>query len=414
MTGAPRAMIAFVGPSISRAEAERLCPGLDLRPPIRRDDLYREREKGAWGFLIIDGVFMQEDAVSPREVVDVLEDGALVVGASSMGALRAADCWPAGPKGVGLIYRLYRMGILESDEEVAVAVSAAGSNTVVSLPLVNVRYAVSRAVRRRLLDRATARQIVSVAAAIYYPERTWQEVAGRVGQFPRELVEYCAQFDLKREDAKRALACVKQMLRDAGTLASLHARRHDAPFLRSELTRERSYDVTGGVDPERLPRLLLEWLIGSGRLARHLPCLSSPVEAALADFDSFARSTWRDLEQAHELDAELMRLQAVERASRAADAAGLTPRPRDVRLAQDEIARNHGFRRWARLLASPRDRQFASQIVSAQERLARAKRMRDAWFNPASISNGEDDEHRPVMEAWEKMLAFLGRHLKRA
>jgi len=169
-------MIAFVGPSISRAEAERLCPGLDLRPPVRRDDLYREREEGAWGFLIIDGVFMQEDAVSPREVVDVLEDGALVIGASSMGALRAADCWPAGAKGVGLIYRLYRMGVLESDEDVAVAVSGDGSDAAVSLPLVNVRYAVSRAVRRRLLDRASARQIVGAAAAIYYPERTWSEV----------------------------------------------------------------------------------------------------------------------------------------------------------------------------------------------------------------------------------------------
>src|SRR5207302_4243399 len=58
VSDALRPMIAFVGPSISRAEAERVCPGLDLRPPIRRNDLYHERELGAWGFLIIDGVFM--------------------------------------------------------------------------------------------------------------------------------------------------------------------------------------------------------------------------------------------------------------------------------------------------------------------------------------------------------------------
>ena len=414
MTGAPRPLIAFVGPSITRAEAERVCPGLDLRPPIRRGDLYREREEGAWGFLIIDGVFMREDAVSPREVVDVLEDGALVVGASDMGALRAADCWPAGAKGVGLIYRLYRAGVLVSDEDVAVAVSADGPDAAASLPLVNVRYAVSRAVRRRLLDRATARQIVSAAAAIYYPERTWPEVLRRVGQFPSELVGYCAQFDLKREDAERALASVKLMLRDAGSLASLHGRRRDVPFLRSELTRERACDATGGVDPERLPALLLEWLIGSGRFARHLPPLSLAADAAVADCDAFARSTWRDLEQVNELDAELMRLQAVERASRAADDAGLQSRARDLRLAQDEIARNHGFRSWDRLLASPRGRQFASQIASAEVRLARAKRMRDAWFNPASIGSGHADARRPVKDAWERMLAFLGRHLKKA
>ncbi|MBI4591780.1 MAG: hypothetical protein HY725_23395 [Candidatus Rokubacteria bacterium] len=400
-----------MGPSISRDEARRLCPGLDLRPPARRGDLYREREEGAWGFLLIDGVFMQEDAVSPREVVDVLEDGALIVGASSMGALRAADCWPAGAKGIGLIYRLYRMGVLESDEEVAVAVSADGSDATVSVPLVNVRYAVARAVRQRLLDRATARQIVSAAAAIYYPERTWPEVLRRVGEFPPELLRYCAQIDLKRQDAERALSCVKQMLRDAGPLASHHGRRHDVPFWCSEASRERGYDATGGVDPEHLRTLLLEWLIGTGRLARLLPQSWPPV---VADLDSFARSTWRDLEQARRLDAELMRLQASERATKAADDAGLAPRPRDVRLAQQEIATSHGFGSWKSLLASPHGRQFASQIARAQERLARAKRMRDAWFDPSSIPSGHDDAHRRARDAWEKIVAFLGRHLKNA
>jgi len=201
------------------------------------------------------------------------------------------------------------------------------------------------------------------------------------------------------------------MLRDAGTLASRHRRRRDGPFARSEATRERGYDATGGVDPERLPRLLLEWLIGSGRLLRHLPRSSLPLEALVGDLDSFTRSTWRDLEQAHQLDAELMRLQAVERASRAADDAGLAPRERDRRLAQDEIATNHGFPSWNRLRVSPRGRQFAAQIASARERLARAKRMREAWFSPSSILWKDGDGHRPVKDALDKMLAFLGRHV---
>src|SRR5438105_1242035 len=218
VTHPTRPLVAFIGPSISRTEAERLCPGLDLRPPVRRDDLYREREQGAWGFLVIDGVFMQEDAVSPREVADVLQDGALVVGAASMGALRAADCWPAGAQGVGLIYRLYRMGVLASDEEVAVAVSAEGDDAAVSVPLVNVRYAVARAVRRRLLDRARARQIVDAAASIYYPERTWAAVWRRAGPVPPHVVDCCLHVDLKRDDARRALGRVAHMLRDAAAL----------------------------------------------------------------------------------------------------------------------------------------------------------------------------------------------------
>jgi hypothetical protein len=414
VTDAVSPMIAFVGPSISRAEAEQVCPGLDLRPPIRRGDLYREREHGAWAFLIVDGVFMHEDAVSPREVVDVLEDGALVLGAASMGALRAADCWPAGAEGIGLIYRSYRLGVLESDEEVAVAVSADGLDTAVSVPLVNVRYAVSRAVRRRLLDRATARQIVGAAAAIYYPERTWPEVARRVGPLPPALADYCARFDLKRADAVRALARASEMIRHAGTLTSHHRRRSDAPFARSELTRERGYDATGGVDPERLRPLLLEWMIGSGRLARHRPPSTWPTTLGDGDFDIWAGSVWRQLEQANQLDAELMRLQALERAARAAADAGLTPGVRDQRLARAEIAANHGCRSWNRLLASARGRQFAAEIVRAEERLTRAKRMREAWFNPSPIATEPDDASRLTKAAWHRTPTFLSRHLKRA
>jgi hypothetical protein len=253
---------------------------------------------------------------------------------------------------------------------------------------------------------------VSAAAAIYYPERTWRAVLGRVGPVPPGLADYCAQLDLKREDAVRALAYAQELLRDAGALASRHARRRDTPFSRSEVTRERGYDATGGVDPERLRTPLLDWLIGSGRLTRHLPPSSWPAEGAGAALDAFARSTWEALEQAHQLDAELMRLQAVERAASAADEAGLAPRARDQRRARDEIAANHGVRSWDRLLASPRGRQFASPIAAAQARMARAKRMRDAWFDSSAIPGGHDAP-RPVKGAWHTMLAFLGRGLRK-
>jgi hypothetical protein len=389
-----------VGPSISRAEAQRACPGLDVRPPVRRDDLYRAREQGAWGFLVIDGVFMQEDALSPREVVDVLEDGAFVLGAASLGALRAADCWPAGARGVGLIYRLYRRGVLESDEDVAVAVSTDGSDAAVSLPLVNVRYAMARAVRQRRLDRPTARQVVSAAASIHYPERTWREVWRRVAPPPPDLAAECARLDLKREDAARALAHVRRLLAGAAPLAARHGRRRDGPFLRSEAARERSPDATGGLDPERLRTRLLDWLVGSGRLARHLPGPAWP-EAAVADPEGFARVAWRELEGARRLDAELMRLLAVDRAASAAEAAGLAPRARDRRRAREAIAKHHGFPSWERLQGSPRGRQLAGPIAAAVERLARAKRMREVWFDPASIAG------RPT-GVWQTMLARLG------
>jgi hypothetical protein len=406
--GAP--LIAFVGPSISRAEAERLCPGLDVRPPARRDDLYRAREGGAWGFLLVDGVFMQDDAVSPREVVDVLTDGALVVGAASMGALRAADCWPAGAQGVGLIYRLYRRGVLESDADVAVAVSTDGSDAAVSLPLVNVRYAVAQAVRRRVLDRAAARRIVSAAATIHYPERSWREVFRRAGPLPFGLADFVTPFDLKRRDAERALAVARVLVGNAPELARRHGRRGVGAFARAEATRERDYDATAGVDPGLLRSRLGAWLVGSGRLERHLPGV---LDQTNPDLDEIARSAWQALERTQRLDGELMRLRAMTCAVETADAAGLAPRARDLNLAQDEIARNHGAGSWDRLLASPRGRRHAGAIATARDRLARAKRMREVWF-AESAKTAEGGGARRAPRAWQKVRALLRRRPTRA
>src|SRR5712691_12195122 len=93
--------IVYVGPTLSASTVKALLPSSDIRPPIARGYLYRDREAGGAVFVILDGVFTQHLAISPREVVDVACDNALVIGASSMGALRAAECWPVGVQGVG-------------------------------------------------------------------------------------------------------------------------------------------------------------------------------------------------------------------------------------------------------------------------------------------------------------------------
>ena len=264
-----------------------------------------------------------------------------------------------------------------------------------------------------MLDRPTARQIVSAAAAIYYPERSWRAVLRGAGPLPSALVDFLTPLDLKRQDAERALACAKQLLGDADRLARQHGRRGDAPFTRSEATRERGYDATGGMDPAHLRARLAEWLIGSGRLVRHLPAALPPPEAPV-DLDALARSVWQGLEQSRRLDAELMRLHAVTRAARAADDADLAPRPCDLRLAQDEIATNHGVGSWNRLVVSPRGRQFAGPIAEARERLARAKRMRDVWFEASSRTAAGDGAPPSAPNAWAKVRALLHRRHSQA
>lgn len=114
--------IVFGGPSLRIArDAHR--DRFDFRPPARRGDLHRLLEinpKRRGCVLITDGLFGENMAVSPCECIDMLREGWLLLGASSMGALRAADCSHVGMVGIGDIFFAYRAGYYHSDADVAV------------------------------------------------------------------------------------------------------------------------------------------------------------------------------------------------------------------------------------------------------------------------------------------------------
>ncbi len=93
-------IVVFLGPSLSRDKAEPVLEA-DYRPPAKRGDLYLAAREGAEIILLIDGVFFQECSVAHKEVIYALEAGAKVLGASSMGALRASELDIYGMEGIG-------------------------------------------------------------------------------------------------------------------------------------------------------------------------------------------------------------------------------------------------------------------------------------------------------------------------
>jgi len=111
-------IVVFLGPSLSLDKAREMLEA-DFRPPAKRGDIYRAAREGARIICLIDGVFFQDCSVAHKEVLYALEAGARVLGASSMGALRASELDAYGMEGVGMIYEAYRSGRLVSDDEVA-------------------------------------------------------------------------------------------------------------------------------------------------------------------------------------------------------------------------------------------------------------------------------------------------------
>ena len=214
--GADRSgVVIFTGPSLHPSKAATLLDATCL-PPIKRGDLTPFLASKPRIVGIIDGEFYQNLAVAPKEVLALLEAGVAVYGAASMGALRAVELHPYGMIGVGSVFRLFRRGVLDADDEVALAYSNE-TYRAASDPLVNTRYALRAAVRRGILMRAEAAEIVSTVKGFYFPERTRQlvlwiarEVAG--SERANKLHEFLAieAPDVKNRDARLLLDRIRR------------------------------------------------------------------------------------------------------------------------------------------------------------------------------------------------------------
>ena len=215
----PGTTVVFLGPSLDRVSAEKILEA-DYRPPVKRGDVLQALADGAGRIGIIDGVFFQESAVGHREILSALNKGIPVVGSSSMGALRAAELDVHGMVGIGEIYREFKQGELESDDEVALIFDPE-SYFPLSEPLVNIRHNLTQAVSQGIIRKETEEQLIRETQRIYFPQRTYEKIfsaAKASGTVPTEEIECLRKFletdgeDLKQKDAILAL----EYLRNTG------------------------------------------------------------------------------------------------------------------------------------------------------------------------------------------------------
>ena len=202
--------VVFLGPSLPVAEARQILDA-DYRAPVKRGDIDPLLKTSPSAIAIIDGEFFQSLAISPKEVLRAIESGVPVWGASSMGALRAAELHPFGMVGVGTVYELYRSGRVLADDEVALAF-APGDAQPVSEAMINIRVALGRAVEAGVIERATCLKLVRTAKAMYFPDRTWRNLwRSAAGWLPGPEATALRRYlektrpDVKGEDARLLL-----------------------------------------------------------------------------------------------------------------------------------------------------------------------------------------------------------------
>ncbi len=193
----------FLGPSLDAASARSILKATYL-PPIKRGDLSQlSSEIKTVG--IIDGEFYQSLAVSPKEVLQLLDRGIKVYGSSSMGALRAAETHIYGTVGMGAIFEMYRDGMIDADDEVALTYDQ-DSYRSSSEPLINIRFALKAAALEGLIPESTADGLIREMKALYFPLRSY----GLVVQMFPQLKSFIEKNgpNQKRDDAKLLLQTI--------------------------------------------------------------------------------------------------------------------------------------------------------------------------------------------------------------
>jgi len=186
-------------------------------PPAQQGDVLRLLGDQPDVIAIVDGLFFRVPSLLHREILFALARGVRVMGAASLGALRAAELDQYGMEGVGLIYHWYRDGVVDADDEVAVLHAGADEGyRPLSVALVNLRYNLDRAVAHGVISRRHAASALALARRLYFADRADAAILAGVADSARRdaLRSFLAMHavDLKREDALGLLRVIARRI----------------------------------------------------------------------------------------------------------------------------------------------------------------------------------------------------------
>lgn len=208
-----RPKLVFCGPTLPPGDRPDEAGLVFLPPALQGSFLHAVKRYDPQAILLIDGGFQSGPAVRHKEILWTIGRGIPVLGAASMGALRAAELAPY-MQGFGLIYRWYRRFPLTPDDAVAVLHGPAEVNFApVTDALVDLRRTIRRALRTGRIAAETCRVLDDVARGLNFRDRRLDRVVseafpGEAGNAVRAALTQ-SLTQQKRMDALVALAALR-------------------------------------------------------------------------------------------------------------------------------------------------------------------------------------------------------------
>ena len=211
--------IIFLGPSLTHEKARKILDA-EYRPPAKKGDFLRFTmpADGLTVVGLVDGYFLQDYPPSPIEVYQlIMRKNTVVIGSASLGALRAVELEKFGMIGVGKIFELYKHGIVNADDEVAVTFTEE-PQSLQSEAMIDIRFNLFIAKRKGIIDEITKKTVARVAKSVYFPYRNYEDILDKTKNMHPELEHGLESFrayirnnrrSLKEKDAIRLIEYIK-------------------------------------------------------------------------------------------------------------------------------------------------------------------------------------------------------------
>ena len=207
--------LIFVGPSINSEYRESLNKKEDvlIRPPIQAGDIWKiiSEEKDISHILILDGYFYTKLSVLHKEILSAINQNKIVIGAASLGALRAKELNSYGMIGFGEVYDFYNRFPHTGDDEVGILHTDDMQYKNLSIPLINLRILLKKEKIINNKMKLYLSSLINRLEKVAFSKRTWQyinnitlnEFSIEYSDFPNLLKK--DYFDYKSEDAKKSI-----------------------------------------------------------------------------------------------------------------------------------------------------------------------------------------------------------------
>jgi ribosomal protein S12 methylthiotransferase accessory factor len=230
----------FAGPSLFGTPFQDTEPDtqggtLAWLPPARRGDIAalanQHETPGVIG--LADGTFHSYPSVAHVELREAMQQGWLVYGLCSMGALRASEMKHMGMRPFGRVAQMFCDDPDLADDEVALVHGVDAPYLPFSEPMLHIRAYLGDMLVRGLLDQPQHAELVSVMRERWYAERTFTLLRDQLERIARPdaraaLIAHLADFApyrLKQQDLVHFVE-TRPWLHDEGMV---QARRPDAP-----------------------------------------------------------------------------------------------------------------------------------------------------------------------------------------